>query len=98
MLYSKELHGGSKKFQPDTVYVLDPTMPRLKARCPNCDYEEAVYFLIPDEGERKIVTKLICARQAEDTKMVICGEVWDLPDGDKIDKYHVIAQPNNGLF
>lgn len=57
--------------------IFDQSMPRVTIECPECSYHEAVYLVAPDDGERKIVMKLICARGAEE-KVVKCGTKWDL--------------------
>jgi hypothetical protein len=51
-------------------------MPSVYVECPECGYDRAVYFLTPDEGETKIVAKMICASATGTTPK--CGHVWDL--------------------
>jgi len=52
-------------------------MPRMEVECPECGFHSAVYTVVPDESERKIVIKLICARGAEEN-VVKCDKKWDL--------------------
>ena len=70
------IYSGSKKYDPDLAYIFDPTMPSVYVECPECGYDRAVYFLTPDEGETKIVAKMICASATGTTPK--CGHVWDL--------------------
>jgi hypothetical protein len=44
--------------------IFDMSMPRMEIECPDCSYHEAVYLVAPEDGERRIVVKLICARGA----------------------------------
>ncbi len=71
--------GGSRRTIVDPKFIFDPTMPKLSIACPDCDYPEAVYLVTPDDGERKIVTKLICMRGA-DNDTIQCGAIWDLEE------------------
>jgi hypothetical protein len=42
----------------------------------------AVYFLTPDEAERKIVVRLICTSATGTTPK--CGHVWDLEEDQQL--------------
>lgn len=69
---------GTKKYVAEQDYIFDPTMPSVKVECPECLYDRAVYFLMPDEGETKIIAKMICASSTGTTAK--CGNIWDLED------------------
>jgi hypothetical protein len=60
-------------------------MPIMRVECPECGYDEAVYTVVPEEGERKIVLKLICARGARDG-IVKCDKKWNLDQDIEIDE------------
>lgn len=70
------INSGSKKYVPNLDYIFDPTMPSVEVECPDCGNNRAVYFLTPDEGESKIVAKMICASATGTTAK--CGHIWDL--------------------
>lgn len=63
-------------------------MPIMCVECPDCSYDEAVYTVVPEEGERRIVVKLICARGAEDG-IVKCGNKWSLNQEIEIDEVDI---------
>jgi DNA-directed RNA polymerase subunit M/transcription elongation factor TFIIS len=70
---------GSRKIVVDERIVLDQTMPRLTVECPECGFHEAVYMATSDEGERKMLVRLVCSRGA-DKGTVKCGFQWDLEE------------------
>ena len=53
-------------------------MPNVEVTCPECDYNRAVYFLTPDEGETKLVAVMICASASGTTAK--CGYSWILEE------------------
>jgi len=73
---------GSKKYTPDLATILDPTMPSVEAECPECGYDRAIYSLTPDEGETKIIVKMICASRTGTTAK--CGHIWELDECDEL--------------
>lgn len=75
---------------PEEAYIFDPTMPKVDIECPECGYDKAVYFLTPDEGETKIVAKMICASATGTT--VKCGNMWDLNDKDLLLRTRVLTE------
>jgi len=81
---------GSKKYIPDLSYIFDPTMPNVHVECPECGYDRAVYFLTPDEGESKIVAKMICASSTGNTPK--CGHVWDLDENCDLLRTKVVTE------
>ncbi len=81
---------GSKKYDPDLAYIFDPTMPSVYVECPECGYDRAVYFLTPDEGETKIVAKMICASATGTTPK--CGHVWDLQESSELLRTRVLTE------
>ena len=72
------LYKGSRKLRAELDCIFDPTMPRIEVECPNCGHNEAIYILTPDEGETKILAKLICTRTKDGT--IVCGNTWDLDE------------------
>jgi hypothetical protein len=83
-------YAGSKKYDPDLAYIFDPTMPSVEVECPECGYDRAVYFLTPDEGETKIVAKMICASAAGSTAK--CGNIWDLEETSQLLRTRVVTE------
>jgi hypothetical protein len=59
----------------DPEYALDPTMMREKGvDCPECGFQEAVYFMTTDTSETKIRKVYICGRV--ERGQVACGNNW----------------------
>jgi len=52
---------------------LDPSMPRKNIRCPKCDFNQAVYYLMTDSEEKRIIIQYICARLDANKLNVTCG-------------------------
>ena len=67
---------------PDISAIFDPTLPTISIPCPECDYNQAIYFLMPDKDERRMVTKLMCKSRTGST--IKCGHVWELPENSEI--------------
>ncbi len=64
--------------------IFDRSMPIISVECPECGYDEGVYTVVPEEGERRIVMRVICARGAAE-KIVKCGHKWSLRQESEID-------------
>lgn len=62
----------------DKEYAMDPTMPRVKTVCENCDFDEAVYFLVPEKEQMRMKVILLCARV--ESGKAVCGNSWELPE------------------
>lgn len=67
---------------PDLSAVMDQSLPTIDVLCPECGHKRAIYFLIPDEGETKMIARLMCKNVAEST--IKCGHIWDLNDESEI--------------
>lgn len=74
---------GSKKTFIDHNLIFDQSMPRMAIQCPGCSYHEAVYLVVPGDGERKIVVRLLCARGAEEN-VIKCDVTWDLDQDEEV--------------
>ena len=53
-------------------------MPSVEIECTECGFNRAVYMLTPDEGETKLVTRMICANAFG--AVAKCGHTWILED------------------
>ena len=53
-------------------------MPTVEVVCPECGFNKALYFLVADETESKMVARMMCKKVFG--MEVRCGHVWDLED------------------
>lgn len=67
-----------QKYIPEHSYIFDPSMPTVEVICPECGYNRAIYFLVPDELESKMLARMMCKNITGTT--VKCGHIWDLND------------------
>ena len=84
------LYKGSRKFRAELDYIFDPTMPRIEVECPDCGHNEAIYILTPDEGETKMLAKLICTNEKNGT--IVCGNTWDLDEDYLLEKVRAVPE------
>ena len=71
-----------RKQMPDVSAVLDQTLPTIEVECPECGHNKAIYFLIPDQVQTKMIARLMCKNIVDET--VRCGHIWDLNDESEI--------------
>ena len=62
--------------------VLDNTLTTIRVTCPECGFKRAIYFLVSDEKETKMIAKLMCKNITGST--VKCGHIWELNDFSEI--------------
>lgn len=68
-LVSKKEFQKEKNVIVDAEFALDPTMPREQTNCPECNHNEAVFFISSDIEDTKIVLVYICCNRE-------CGNFW----------------------
>ena len=55
--------------------------------CPECGYGKAVYTLVPDEKQTKMIAKMLCNNVMG--KTIKCGNRWDLDKEEEISGYRI---------
>ena len=63
-------------------------MPSVEVECPECEHNRAIYILTPDEGETKMVAKMICTNARGTT--ILCGNTWDLDEDVLLEKTRAV--------
>ncbi|KRX08292.1 hypothetical protein PPERSA_01753 [Pseudocohnilembus persalinus] len=58
--------------------ILDPSMQRKQITCPECGYNEAVFYLKTDLTQPKIIIQYICAKK--EGTIIKCGATWNKYD------------------
>lgn len=62
-------------------------MPTVEVECPECGHNRAIYFLVPDEQETKMLARMMCKNVKGTT--VKCGHIWDLNDESELSELKV---------
>lgn len=74
----------------DYNLIFDPSMPTIEVICPECGFNKALYFLVSDEGETKMVARMMCKRVIG--MQVRCGHIWDLEDQNELEEAKVLVK------
>ena len=62
-------------------------MPTVEIECPECGHNRAIYFLVPDEQETKLLARMMCKNTIG--TVVKCGNVWDLNDASELEEIQI---------